>query len=62
MKKLRWLREEPKSHVVFLFLFFIMRSLFLGARSFCSASYGKSKTCKSKQNIKETYYLFHHSD
>jgi len=41
MKELRWLREEPKSHPFFIFLFFllffyffIMRSLFLGTRSF----------------------------
>jgi len=35
MKEFRWLREEPKCHVFFLvFLFFIMRSLFLGTKSF----------------------------
>jgi len=36
MKELGWLREEPKSPAFYFyfFIFFIMRSLFLGTRSF----------------------------
>jgi len=48
MKELRWLREEPKSHV-FLFIFYFFYHVLcinqlLGTKTTCSASHGKERT------------------
>jgi len=44
-KELRWLREEPKSHASFFFLYHVLCiNQLLGTKTTCSASYGKEKT------------------